>query len=668
MGSETKIPILRQELFTNISTILNQCIDCPKCIAQCAFLKQYGTPAKIAEDYLASIEKEEDGAVKSDESKNWLEISYQCSLCGLCSAVCPVKLSPDDMFLEMRREAVDRNAAPLPEHKGITAYESRGFSKKYSWYSLPDGCTTVLFPGCTFTGTRPDSTLALYELLKTKDSSLGIVLDCCCKPSHDLGRTAFFDQMFGEMRSWLVEHGVKKIVVVCPNCYKVFKSYGSPLEVVSAYQFLLENGLVESNQSISNRDLAHLKESTNKIKSAKADKINLTVSIHDPCVLRNEPEIHNAVRELAEAAGFKIKEMPHSKKKTLCCGEGGSVGFVAPEFSSKWGEIRKKEAEDNECSLITYCAGCAGFLNKKIPTYHIIDALFYPESVAAGNRKVSKAPFTYLNRISLKKRLKKEYPTAVTRERDFVAVSEKRGLNDGMLNKAIQGNASLDKPKSKSGNLKKIMILALIAAAVVSIRFSGVLDHFDSETLRKTVADWGNFAPVIYILLYTAAPALFLPGLPITIVGGVIFGPVWGVVYSITGATAGASLAFLISRYIARDWIKAKLTGQRWKQLDSDVEKNGWKIVAFTRLVPLFPFNLLNYAFGLTSIKFIPYVVTSFLCMLPACIAFIVFSSSLVDLLKGNISTGLMVGVILIVIVSLIPVILKKQSKNEKMS
>jgi uncharacterized membrane protein YdjX (TVP38/TMEM64 family) len=162
------------------------------------------------------------------------------------------------------------------------------------------------------------------------------------------------------------------------------------------------------------------------------------------------------------------------------------------------------------------------------------------------------------------------------------------------------------------------------------------------------------------MLLYTVAPVLFLPGLPITIAGGILFGPVWGVVYSITGATAGASAAFLISRYAARGWVEAKLAGPRWRELDRSVLKNGWKIVAFTRLIPLFPFNLLNYAFGLTSIRFLPYAVTSFVCMLPACIAFIVFSSSLPDIIKGNVSPGFIIGILLIVIVSLIPALIRK--------
>ena len=94
---------------------------------------------------------------------------------------------------------------------------------------------------------------------------------------------------------------------------------------------------------------------------------------------------------------------------------------------------------------------------------------------------------------------------------------------------------------------------------------------------------------------------------------------------------------------------------------------DGWKAVAFTRLIPLFPFNLLNYVFGLTKVKFRHYAIASFFCMLPACIAYIVFSSSLLDVLKGKITTSFLVGLSLIVAVSLIPV-LHKRFKPKKMA
>jgi uncharacterized membrane protein YdjX (TVP38/TMEM64 family) len=148
-------------------------------------------------------------------------------------------------------------------------------------------------------------------------------------------------------------------------------------------------------------------------------------------------------------------------------------------------------------------------------------------------------------------------------------------------------------------------------------------------------------------------------------VGGILFGPFWGVIYTITGATAGACLAFLVSRYIARDWVASKLKGPRWRRLDEGVERQGWKVVAFTRPIPVFPFNLLNYAFGLTKVRFLDYAVATFVFMLPACIAFIVFSSSLLDVLRGRISPAFIAGLLLIVAVSSIPIFYQRYKEKK---
>jgi uncharacterized membrane protein YdjX (TVP38/TMEM64 family) len=102
------------------------------------------------------------------------------------------------------------------------------------------------------------------------------------------------------------------------------------------------------------------------------------------------------------------------------------------------------------------------------------------------------------------------------------------------------------------------------------------------------------------------------------------------------------------------------LKSPRWRRLDQGVEKHGWKVVAFTRLIPLFPFNLLNYAFGLTRIGFRQYAVATFLCMLPACIAFIVFSSSLLDLVRGKVSLTSVIGFVLVILVSMFPLFYRR--------
>jgi uncharacterized membrane protein YdjX (TVP38/TMEM64 family) len=512
------------------------------------------------------------------------------------------------MFLSMRREAVDRKAAPLPEHAGLLAYERRGISKRYSYYAIPDRCYTVFFPGCTFTGTRPEQTISLYNHLKSYDPCLGMVLDCCCKPSHDLGRWDFFSAMNNELKSFLVDHGVRQIITACPNCHTTLKSYGDPLKVISIYEKLDQCGLPKTGR---------LQE-------------NVAVSIHDPCVTRFESSVHKSARKLAAKKGFSVIDMAHSRKKTLCCGEGGNVGPIAPRFADIWLQRRCEEA--NGQKMLTYCAGCANRLKSHAPTFHIADAILDPQSVVSGKVRVSTPPWTYLNRLRVKRFLKKQHRDGITRERMF-------------------------SPDSSSGGkgMRRVFILLTLALVIGMLHVSGVSRFLDQQFLSQWVTSWGIFAPILYMLVFTLAPVLFLPGLPITMAGGILFGPVWGVVYTIFGATAGACSAFLVARYVARDWVSGRLTSPRWKQLDEKTARHGWKIVIFTRLIPLFPFNMLNYAFGLTSVSFGHYAVATFVGMLPACIAFIVFSSSLPDLIRGKMSVEFWAGTVLMVAVMMTP-------------
>jgi uncharacterized membrane protein YdjX (TVP38/TMEM64 family) len=261
--------------------------------------------------------------------------------------------------------------------------------------------------------------------------------------------------------------------------------------------------------------------------------------------------------------------------------------------------------------------------------------LFAPVNTLTGKKKSARAPLTYVNRLLLKRAYKNLGGIAVTRERTFIPA---QGL-------------------ARKRPLTMLIMLILLTAAVVGAHLSGASPYLQQEKLHALISSYGALAPALYILIYTLASVLFLPALPITIVGGIVFGPVWGVIHTISGATMGASLAFLMARHVVRDQVAARLRGPKWEQLDDQVARHGWKVVAFTRLIPVFPFNLLNYAFGLTKIPFSHYVVTSFVCMLPACIAFIVFSSSLPGLIKGAVSPSALLGVGLIALVSLIPLI-----------
>lgn len=583
----------RAGLVTLLSDVVDRCTGCGVCVAHCAFLKAYGSPRDIAASF-------DPGDPKTNR------ICFECSLCSLCSALCPEGVDPKALFLELRREAVDRGYGSFSEHKGLLSYERIGMSRRFTWYGLPEGCRTVFFPGCALAGTRPAATRQVYERLQREIPDLGVVLDCCTKPSHDLGRQDYFQERFGEMRAWLEKAGITRVLVACPNCYQVFTQHAPQLRTETIYEYLALSPAV----------------GTPPLEGA--------VTIHDPCVVRFAVAPQDAVRSMVADSGLRVEEMPHSRRTALCCGEGGTVGPLAPELADSWSERRGTEAAGRR--VVTYCAGCANHLGKVAEVSHVLDLI-------CRTPKPSTGPVTYLNRLLLKYRLKRMVPATLTRERP-----------------PVPGSTSTVRP---------VLFLAGLILLIVLARASGLSQFFEPEKLRALFAGFGVAAPLIYIAFYTVAPALMLPGLPISIAGATVFGPVWGVVYTIIGASMGACVAFLIARYGAREWVERQMVGQRWKKLDAETAQNGWKAVAFTRLIPLFPFNLLNYAFGLTKISFVQYAVATFVFMLPGTIAFVTFSSSLLGLLKGQLSREFFIGAILVVAVSLLPKMVRLHQKRQ---
>jgi len=167
-------------------------------------------------------------------------------------------------------------------------------------------------------------------------------------------------------------------------------------------------------------------------------------------------------------------------------------------------------------------------------------------------------------------------------------------------------------------------LLALALAGAIGLAFL-YQDRIDSATLEAWVASAGAAGPLLFMALYALATVLFLPGSLLTLAGGALFGPGWGTLYNLTGATLGAVLAFLVTRYLASDWVQARIgkdAGGRIGRLVKGVEAEGWRFVAFTRLVPLFPYNLLNYALGLTRIPLLHYLFASLVFMLPGALAY----------------------------------------------
>jgi uncharacterized membrane protein YdjX (TVP38/TMEM64 family) len=167
--------------------------------------------------------------------------------------------------------------------------------------------------------------------------------------------------------------------------------------------------------------------------------------------------------------------------------------------------------------------------------------------------------------------------------------------------------------------ISRAVLVAALAAAIVWLGLHREL--LEPATIERELQRFGRCAPILFLLLYALATVLFVPGSVLTVAGGALFGPIWGTLWNLTGATLGATLAFLVARYVASDWVAAR-SGERLGRLMRGVEEEGWRFVAFVRLVPLFPFNLMNYAFGLTRIRFREYVLASFVCMAPGALAY----------------------------------------------
>ncbi len=171
----------------------------------------------------------------------------------------------------------------------------------------------------------------------------------------------------------------------------------------------------------------------------------------------------------------------------------------------------------------------------------------------------------------------------------------------------------------RSASILRAALLAALAAGIATALYhAGTLE---AALVGQWMTGAGAAAPLLFVAGYALATVLFVPGSILTIAGGALFGPVAGTFYSLTGATLGATLAFLVARYLASDWVSRR-TGGRLAEFVNGVEAEGWRFVAFVRLVPLLPFNALNYALGLTRIPLGQYLAASYLAMLPGAAAY----------------------------------------------
>ena len=189
-------------------------------------------------------------------------------------------------------------------------------------------------------------------------------------------------------------------------------------------------------------------------------------------------------------------------------------------------------------------------------------------------------------------------------------------------------------PEKKKGGLLKIIILVVVIAAVVIIAYAtGLAGRIqDIGAMRVWFEGFGFWGYLIFIVVYVAAATFMLPAFPFTLVAGLVFGSVLGGILSLVAATIGATFAFIIARYVARDAIVNKFgSSPLFKKIDDGLAQNGVSFLILTRLVPIFPYNVQNYIYGLTPIKLITFTVVSLVCMAPGAFIYAFMAGIIVE-------------------------------------
>lgn len=200
-------------------------------------------------------------------------------------------------------------------------------------------------------------------------------------------------------------------------------------------------------------------------------------------------------------------------------------------------------------------------------------------------------------------------------------------MTEPELDDSLEDMAGNAVDQSSEESTKAVWPKVLLAGLVV-VGLLAASRFVDIPGLLNGALEWieglGYTGMAVFVLLYIVACIFVLPGLILTLGAGAIYGLGVGFALVSVGSTLGASVTFMIGRYLARDWIAEKVSGNKtFSLMDDAVAQQGWKIVFLTRLTPLIPFNIQNYGYGLTKVSFLPYVIASWIGMMPGTVLFI---------------------------------------------
>ncbi|MBZ0107581.1 MAG: TVP38/TMEM64 family protein [Candidatus Scalindua rubra] len=220
---------------------------------------------------------------------------------------------------------------------------------------------------------------------------------------------------------------------------------------------------------------------------------------------------------------------------------------------------------------------------------------------------------------------------------------------------------------NKKPIIKFTILIMILVGAFFAFRYTPLSQYTQKETLLDLLSKFREhwWGPVGFIIIYGIGCVFALPGSLLTLCGGAIFGVAWGSFYNILASNLGATLAFLMARYFGRDFV-ARLMKGRIDSFDEKVADNGFRFIFTLRLIPLVPFNGLNFGSGLSRIKYRDYLLGSVLGMIPGTFIYTYFADALLSGVTGSgkkAMTNLIIASVLLILISFTPTIYKKLKK-----
>ncbi len=349
--------------------------SCDACIRYCDLMRYFKKfPIRIEEEVEVTIHP---GTLDGNGTVATRFIST-CNQCGLCKEVCPKNIDVGDFLLHSHRAMREKGAMPWAFHDFWLRDMEFTNSDAAQLARIPAGYTQsayMFFPGCQLGASDPQYITASYRWLLGFQPSTALVLGCCGAPAEWAGDEKLHGEVLAKLRDHWIAFGKPTAVFACPTCKQIFKKYLPEIEGVFLYDLILQAGV-----------------------SPEKDANGEIVSVFDPCASREEPQVQQTIRQLAQQAGFALEPLALEKRLAACCSWGGQVNLTHPPYARYVAETRIGQSNK---PYLAYCANCRDILAAGKPCYHILDIIF-------GLNEAGRVPPTLTERRNNRVRLQQQ--------------------------------------------------------------------------------------------------------------------------------------------------------------------------------------------------------------------------------------------------------------------